>query len=159
MRRILLLITLSAVPYMANAERTEYWVEDDEFGSGKAHKLMIGTTDTSLAALTVACYSGDGLQAQLRTDETIFPDDVDGQHMFVSVTYKGDSAPDAVTADWRMNMADYNNAWLIDGSAELFEQMHGSERLSLRLNKGGTIYRFNLVEAQEHLPTIVDACS
>ena len=151
------LLSLSLVT-SAQAAMTEYSVDDDEFGDGEVHQVRISTDDTSRAALFLSCYSRDELQMQLHTDGTIFPDQLEDNHMRLEVTHKVDTAPDAVTKSWQMNIMEYNDAWLHSGVRELAEEMLEGERLSMRLDRRGTIYRFDLGDAQEYIPKVLSAC-
>ncbi len=160
MSRAFIFLCLLIFGVCVNAEsQTDYSVKDDEFGSGKVHRIQIFTDDTSLAGLTLACYTGNNLQGQITTDKTIFPNETSDGYMWLNVTYKSDGAESAMNSRWRMNMMKYDNAWLLDGVDSLASQMGQGELLSVRFDKSGTIYRFPLTEAQAHLDKVLSACS
>jgi hypothetical protein len=109
--------------------------------------------------LVISCYPS-GLQAQIVVEEVIFPNDADvaGGSMWVNITQKVDTSPRSASNKWQMNLGKYKSAWLMKNVSMLIDEMQKGERLSLRLDKNGTIYRFDLKESHEHLPKVLAAC-
>jgi hypothetical protein len=134
---------------------------EDEFGAGKTQRLTIVSLEPSEGAVTFSCYSGKSLQAQLFSKKTIFPDDVNAQSgMYANVTYKVDTAEDSRSAPWEMADGNYKDAWLHDGVRTLISEMLNGSRLSLKLEKTSSVFRFQIDEsAKEGLSKVSAACT
>lgn len=153
------LISAFIVTPAAAVTVTKYEVGQDEFSNNQIPRLMLGTNNSETGILVISCYPS-GLQAQILVETVIFPDnaDVEGGSMWVKITHKVDSAPQAASNKWRMDLGKYKSAWLMKNISPLIDEMQKGERLSLRLDKNGTIYRFDLKESHEHLPKVLVAC-
>lgn len=160
MKGILFAAVLCVSPMMlfASSLPAEYDVVEDEFTGDEIHRLFLSTDDTQVGFLILGCYD-IGFQAQLHSDRTIFPDSADGDSMQLSVTHRVDTAEGPEDHIWQMRMMQYNNAWLTGSEAiELLDQMIGGERISVRLNRSGTVFRFDLSDAQEYLGRLESRC-
>jgi hypothetical protein len=159
---IITALVLLAGAGMAMGQTTSFKVMRDEFGTGDAHQLRMETRDAAVGILFVTCYTPSEIQIQLAVKDVIFPSDADvmAGNMWIGITHKVDTAAVPATVRWRMNVAKYKDAWMPAKSVRsLIADMLKGQQLSLRLDKSGTIYRFNLVEARGHLPKIEAACA
>ncbi|WP_344341359.1 hypothetical protein, partial [Streptomyces rhizosphaericus] len=59
---------------------------------------------------------------------------------------------------WAMNMMKYKNSWYQGNQRAFIEEAAESTQLNLRLNKAGSVYRFSLRGAGDHLQTILSRC-
>lgn len=138
------------------SDYVRYEESKDEFSTNTYRRISLLTSDTAPALLIITIYSNAISEIQLVTKNVIFPDDttenMDG--MKVSVTYKFDNIDRAEQAFWHMNMMRYKNAWYQGEHIRFLDEATKSEYLSIRLDKSGDVYRFNLTEAKKYFAKI-----
>lgn len=132
---------------------THYTVGSDEFSAKQYRQISLTTSETAPATLFITAYSDSTAKIQLATDSTMFPDDTtEGfERMEISVTYKLSKNSEENRSYWLMNIMKYHNAWYQGDSDKFILEAIYSDRLSLKLDKTGDIYRFDLEEAHQHL--------
>lgn len=155
MKYLFLLLSLLVVSY-AQAKAT-YQEKGDEFSNGKTYSVKITSHDSIASALFISCQSGE-LGVQLASTKTMFPNDSDGNGMTISTTFKFSNESEPVTSSWFMNLMKYNNAWYSGDINEFIDNAISSEKLSIRQNKRGDVYRFKLDDAKEYLAKVKSNC-
>lgn len=128
----------------------------DEFSTNTYHRVSLLTSDAAPATLFITVYSNATTEIQLATKNVIFPDDTtsDLSRMKLSVTYKFDNSDRTDKSFWLMNVMKYHNAWYQDDHVCFLDEAIRSDRLSIRLDKSGDVYRFNLAKAKIYLAKI-----
>lgn len=147
-------LAASSVAY-ANIEFQE---RGDDFSNEVVSTVRIETSDTAPATLFLSCNPAEGLSVQLATRNVMFPDDLQGNRMRISTTHKFEEAPEAATTHWAMNMMKYKNSWYQGNQRAFIKEAAESTQLNLRLNKVGSVYRFSLRGAGDHLRMILSRC-
>lgn len=130
-----------------------YTVGEDEFSAKQYYQVSLTTSETASATLFITAYSDSTAEIQLATHSTMFPNDTtEGfEGMEISVTYKFSNNTEANRSYWLMNIMKYHNAWYQGDSAKFILEAIPSDRLSLKLDKTGDVYRFDLEEAHQYL--------
>ncbi|MEQ6918748.1 hypothetical protein [Halomonas aquatica] len=136
----------------------EFSERGDDFSNKVISTLRVSTSDTSAASLYLSCNPAEGLSVQLATRDVMFPDDLPDNYMRISTTHKFEEAPKADTTYWMMNMMKYKNSWYRGNQRAFIEQAARSSQLNLRLNRQGTVYRFDLNGATPPLKKILERC-
>lgn len=154
-----LLLSLLFSQICLSQTEVDYSEKSDEFGDSKVQQLILATDDRELGAIIISCYSGQNLQAQLNSKKTIFPNESRDGAMYVNTTYKVDTAKTAITQEWKMTLMKYKSAWQLEGTKELISDMIKGNKLSVRLDKSGHIFRFDLKDTKQYLLNITNACS
>ena len=154
-------VALSLSAIVANAAtHADYSETPDEFGSGTQRVVTMATDDTAFVGLNLVCRGDGPLLLQLVVRDTLFPSSLDHDSgvMLLPVTMKVDTAPEAIRRDWNMPLGQYENAMFPGDVDALVDQMLKGDRLSLRVERGAQVYRFDLKEARPHIRPWISAC-
>lgn len=155
----ILIISLAVSTFTQAKTYSKYTEESDEFGEGSIQRLMLATDEKILGSLFISCFSGESLQAQIRSDKTIFPNESRNGAMWVNATYKVDTEKKPTSQEWKMNLMKYKDAFQVKGTAKMITDMMKGNKLSLRLDKSGHVFRFDLAGTKKDLKKIMKACN